>query len=428
MKIGFVSLPLSGHLNPMTMLGRSVQARGNEVVFIGVPDIESDVRAANLDFVPFCDKEYPPGSIPKNWSKVAGLHGLEAVQYTCNELFTGLCEASLEHLPQKIVETGVDALVLDTALWFVGLVPIRLNIPYIHIWNMLHIDISGATPPCFFSWQPYESSPAEVVAARRVEAMNFLNNALSPLVAIASSYAKKHGMQIDFSDPTATVSKLAIISQMPKVFDFKISTWPPEFQYAGPFHDDIGREQVHFPWEKLSGQPLIYASMGTVVNGLGDVYKIILKAVGALSGAQLVLSIGNNIDPELLERVPFDAIIVRSAPQIQILKRSVLCITHAGLNTTLESLAQGVPMVAIPISYDQPGVAARIAYHGVGEFIELEHLTARRQLDAIEKVRGGACYRETAQKFQSAIAKSRGLDVAANVIDEAFKKKSLKTN
>jgi UDP:flavonoid glycosyltransferase YjiC (YdhE family) len=40
MKIGFLSLPLTGHLNPMTALARKLQSRGREVVFIGVPDIE----------------------------------------------------------------------------------------------------------------------------------------------------------------------------------------------------------------------------------------------------------------------------------------------------------------------------------------------------------------------------------------------------
>jgi zeaxanthin glucosyltransferase len=53
MKIGFLSLPLTGHLNPMTALARKLQSRGHEVVFIGVPDIESVVRAADLEFVPF---------------------------------------------------------------------------------------------------------------------------------------------------------------------------------------------------------------------------------------------------------------------------------------------------------------------------------------------------------------------------------------
>jgi UDP:flavonoid glycosyltransferase YjiC (YdhE family) len=47
MIIGFLSLPLTGHLNPMTALGRKLQARGHEVMFIGVPDIEPVVRAAD---------------------------------------------------------------------------------------------------------------------------------------------------------------------------------------------------------------------------------------------------------------------------------------------------------------------------------------------------------------------------------------------
>ena len=65
MKIGFLSLPLTGHLNPMTALARKLKSRGHEAVFIGVPDIEPVARAADLDFVPFGENEYPPGAIDK---------------------------------------------------------------------------------------------------------------------------------------------------------------------------------------------------------------------------------------------------------------------------------------------------------------------------------------------------------------------------
>jgi hypothetical protein len=51
MKIGFLSLPVMGHLNPMSALARKLQSRGNEVVFIGVPDAEPVARAADLQFV-----------------------------------------------------------------------------------------------------------------------------------------------------------------------------------------------------------------------------------------------------------------------------------------------------------------------------------------------------------------------------------------
>jgi zeaxanthin glucosyltransferase len=105
---------------------------------------------------------------------------------------------------------------------------------------------------------------------------------------------------------------------------------------------------VAFPWERITGEPLIYASMGTLVNGLTDVFRIILKAVAAIPGRQLVLSIGSNIQMDDIGPIPASAIVVSKAPQIELLKRAELCIAHAGINTTLESLALGVPMVAIP--------------------------------------------------------------------------------
>ena len=76
MKIGFVSMPLSGHLNPMTALARRLQSRGNEVVFFGVPDVEPFARAAGLDFVPYGEAEYPVGSIDKSiapWQRCVAL-------------------------------------------------------------------------------------------------------------------------------------------------------------------------------------------------------------------------------------------------------------------------------------------------------------------------------------------------------------------
>ena len=39
MRIGFVTLPVSGHLNPMTSLARKLQQRGHEIVFFGIPDV-----------------------------------------------------------------------------------------------------------------------------------------------------------------------------------------------------------------------------------------------------------------------------------------------------------------------------------------------------------------------------------------------------
>jgi zeaxanthin glucosyltransferase len=417
MKIGFVSLPASGHLNPMTALARKIQARGNEVVFIGFPETEATIRAANLGFVPFCENEYPMGSVAKALGGVAKLQGLDVVRNTCGDVFPGLLQAALQDLPEKIAETGVEALVLDALYFFLELVPIRLGVPYVHIWTAHHFDFSGATPAALFSW-PYETTPQAI--DRNVEGLKMCGEIMAPLGAVAKPYAEKFGLHIDWNDPTATISKLAAITQSPREFDFPNPNWPPTFHYAGPFHDDEGRKEIPFPWEKLTGKPLVYASLGTIVNGLDHVYRIILEAVGRFSEIETVLSVGTNINPDVLGPIPPNAIVVSAAPQIELLKRASLCITHAGLNTTLESLAQGVPMVAIPIGYEQPGVAARIAHHGVGEFIEVGDLTVDLLLERIQRVTANQGYRVRARYFQEVIAKTRGLDAAAEIIERSF--------
>jgi zeaxanthin glucosyltransferase len=78
-------------------------------------------------------------------------------------------------------------------------------------------------------------------------------------------------------------------------------------------------------------------------------------------------------------------------------------------------------MVAIPIGYEQPGVACRIAYHGVGEFVDLEDLTARHLVELIAKVRSNPSYRDKAHWFQQIIKETRGLDVAADIFEWAFR-------
>jgi zeaxanthin glucosyltransferase len=417
MKIGFLSLPLTGHLNPMTALARKLQSRGSEVVFIGVPDIESTVRAAGLEFVPLGENEFPLGSVAKTWGAVATLNGLDVIRYTGRKLTPGLVRSALEHLPGKIAESGVDSLVLDTAYRYLGLVPMSLGLPYVQIWNVLHFDVSGSTPLMFYSW-PHETSPEAL--ARNVKGLQILRELSEPMMPIVRSFAERNGLRIDWSNPAATLSKHAVITQTPKEFDFPICHLPTQFHYAGPFHDNEGRQPVPFPWEKLNGKPLIYASMGTLVNGLRNVYGTILEAASEFPEMQMVLSVGKNFNPRDLGPIPSNTIVVRTAPQIDLLKRAALCITHAGLNTALEALAQGVPMVAIPVGYDQPGVAARIAYHGVGEFIEIGNLTPRRLTHLIAKIKGNPSYRDKAAWFQKVLEKSKGLEVAADIIERAF--------
>jgi zeaxanthin glucosyltransferase len=416
MKIAFIAPPITGHLNPMTTLAREFQARNHNVVFISLPDGEAVVKAAGLTFLPCAANEFPAGSLNQRFRERSKLQGEEALRVILRNA-AARTEGLLNSLPATLTAASVDAVVLDIVLFYTELAPVSLGMPYAHVANALHFDYSGHTPPCFYDW-PHETTPAAL--ARNRKGIESFLEMLAPTKAIGRAYAKRVGLDVDWDNPASTISKLAWITQCPREFDFESSHWPPQFHHTGPFHDGAGRINADFPWQRLTGERLIYASMGTLQNGLDNVFRAIAEAVTLRKDVQLVLSIGNHLDPEQIGPLPSNTILVKHAPQLELLKRSSACITHAGLNTALEALAQGVPLVAIPITVDQPGVAARIAEKKTGLVIQLKELTGPRLGFLLDQVLNDSTYRDNARYFQKAIAETNGVSKAADLLERAF--------
>jgi len=406
MKLGFICPNLPGHLNPMTALARHLQARNHEIVFL------YSSGAAGLPFIPGPEND----PLRENLPEVSKLHGVEAVKFSLRVLMTQT-ETILKSLPVMVKANGIDALVLDTVQFYAELGPIQLGMPYIQVAAAAHFDFSGYTPICLYGW-PHQTTPA-ALARNREGVANFVA-LLESVNEGVKAHAESAGLNIDWEDPGSTLSPLASITQVPKAFDFESSHWPAQFHHTGPFHDGKGRENVNFPWERITGEPLIYASMGTILNGRVDVFRTIVAALAKHKGLQLVLSVGDQVDPKKIGPVPNNAIIVKKAPQLELLKQASVCITHAGLNTVLESLAQGVPQVAIPVTYDQPGVAARIANKQTGVVTSLDKLTADHLSALLNEVLSNGTYRDNARSLQKAIAEANGLAVATDLVEQSL--------
>jgi zeaxanthin glucosyltransferase len=405
MKLGFICLDLPGHLNPMSALARQLQARNHEVVFLYSSGV------AGLPFVRGPEKDH----INENRPEASKKQGQDALQFSVRAVLTQT-EAILKSLPAIVQVNGIDALIIDTVQFYAELGAMQLGMPYVHVANGVHWDYSGYTPLCLYGW-PHETTPAAL--ARNREGVAKWANLLNSLNGSIKAHADSVGLKVDWNDLNSTVSPLASITQVPRAFDFESSHWPSQFHHTGPFHNGKSREKVDFPWERLTGEPLIYASMGTILNGQLDVFRTIVAAVAKNKNLQLVLSIGDQVDPKQIGPVPKNAIIAKRTPQLELLERATVCITHAGLNTVLESLAQGVPQVAIPITYDQPGVAARIAHKKTGVVTSLDKLTADHLAFLVDKVLTDPTYRDNSRKLKNAIAEANGLSVAADLIEES---------
>jgi len=97
-----------------------------------------------------------------------------------------------------------------------------------------------------------------------------------------------------------------------------------------------------------------------------------------------------------------------------------VCITHGGFNTVLEALTQGVPQIAIPVTNDQPGVAARIEYKKTGRTTSLDGLDPLHLSGLLDEVLANPVYRDNSRAIQKAIAKKNGLSSAADLLEQAF--------
>ncbi len=368
--------------------------------------------AEGLDFQPLGRFDFPLGSLPRLLGRLGALRGLAALRFTGAAILrstTVLCREA----PAILAAAGVEALLVDMAEPAGGAVADHLGVPFVTIGNALALNEEPAIPPAFTSWG---YSANWVGRFRNRAAYSLLYGAARPVTAVLNDYRGQWGLP-PVSRIGQSFSRLAQISQLPEAFDFPRRELPPYFHYAGPFRMASHRA-IPFPYERLSGRPLLYASLGTLQNRLAEVYRAVAVACEDMD-VQLVISLGGgNVDQ--LDALPGNPLVTAYAPQPELIGMAALTVTHGGLNTVLESLSHGVPMVAIPITNDQPGVGARLRRCGAGDVVSLSRLNAPRLKAAITRVLYEPSYRRNAATLRDAIQRSGGVRRAADIVESAF--------
>jgi zeaxanthin glucosyltransferase len=412
--LAFLVPAVPGHLNPSLALAHELSRRGHRLTFYGPASARARIELAGHAFVPYAQKDFPDHIYEDHLATLARLDGAKALRFTI-DLFTRLGIACLAELPDLLLTDKVDALIVDESIYHGGSIADALNLPYITLSNALLLLPERGIPPFFTTWG-YANT---FLTRLRTRAMwEILRFAVRRSMKMINEFRIKHHLAPFQRLADARSTRAHLCQQVPE-FDFPRRTLPNTFHYIGPLHTPDSRPPVPFAWEKLDGRPLIYASMGTLQNRQAETFTTIAEACQALP-CQLVLSLGGGSKPQILGKLPGDPIIVEFAPQLELLKKATLCITHAGLNTTLEALAQGLPLVAIPITNDQPGVAARIRHTGTGEFIPLSRLSAKRLRETVSKVLATPSYKAAALTLQQSIRQHPGPTLGADLIEQTL--------
>jgi MGT family glycosyltransferase len=415
-RFGFFCPPAIGHLNPMCALALELQRRGHIVILFGVSDAVAKLANLNLTIWEMGTMDYPKGSVDAAYRTLGKLTGKAGLEFTI-DLFKRETQMLFREAPQAIRAANIDVLIIDQISSSMATVADYLDLPFVTVCNAMLINREPAVPPYSTPWA-YSTTPW---ARLRNRFGNVLVDFLTRDLWQEIVEQRRHWRLPPYQRRDDAYSPLAQVCQLPQAFDFPRERLPDHFHYIGRFQDPSGTEPItfdntDFPFERLNGQPLIYASLGTLQNQRPEIFECIAKSCLSLD-AQLVISLGNPQAQSI--ELPGNPIVVPFAPHQQLIERSTVVVTHAGMNTVLTALGCGIPLVAIPITNEQPGIAARLARTKAGITLQLGKLNETTLRTAISEVLAQSSYRNNAQRLQKMIQASGGVEQAADILEKA---------
>ncbi|OKP80098.1 glycosyl transferase family 1 [Paenibacillus helianthi] len=186
------------------------------------------------------------------------------------------------------------------------------------------------------------------------------------------------------------------------------------YKFVGPsISSRFTQENLDLP--AIKGKNLIYISLGTVFNQAIDFYKLCFEAFKNTDHS-IVMAIGNKVQISDLGDVPRNFIVKNYVPQTDVLQYAKLFITHGGMNSTVESLHYGVPLVVIPQSADQPVIARQVANIGAGIQLQMQNLTVNQLREAVDHVMGHSSFKKVAARLRESFGKAGGYYQAVDEI------------
>ena len=205
---------------------------------------------------------------------------------------------------------------------------------------------------------------------------------------------------------------------------------PPNLQYVGPMVD-LQRVEARITGEALvrwetvrerrlseaSGRSLVYCSLGSYWADLAFL-RMIVETFTRRSEWDLILGLGRQTSRADFGHLPDNVTVLEWAPQLEVLALADVAINHAGVTSVNEAISLGVPIIAYsPDLTDQDGVAARIAYHGLGVAAEWDTQDLARLEHHIEHVLDHESYRLNVQAMREAFRRYESGRVAEVAIE-----------
>ncbi|KQQ47528.1 Zeaxanthin glucosyltransferase [Duganella sp. Leaf126] len=419
-------------------------------------------------------QRFPPGSLAAALRRAANPGsplGLRRVILDMADATTMLCE----ELPAAIAALRIDAILGDQMEAAAGLVAEALQLPFVSVACALPVNREPAVPLPVMPFA-YDASPRGLqMVAGSTGVYDWI---MTPHRRAIETQARRLGLAARGAMHEC-LSPLAQISQTIAGFDFPRQQLPAHFHHVGPLRavaqpphtaqpaagtaatmtsaaaaapaapappaariaptaagtdrgaphaaaaPNVPNAPTITPLPAFDpGRPLVFASLGTLQGQRFGAFERIAKACRALDVQLLAAHCGGLDDRQALaiERAgtPGATTVCAFAPQQAALARADAVITHAGLNTVMDAIGTATPMLALPIAFDQPGVAARVCHAGIGRRASARISSAGTLAAHLRALLDDPSYLRSLAPLSAELAQAGGVVRAADIVEQAL--------
>lgn len=397
MHIAVVALGAFGHVNPTLSFVTELIRRGNRVTYFTTENFRSIVEPLGVKFVPMkswmANQKPEEGGEQKQDEK-------ENVAATVPFLFLNEAGSFIDDILAVLNEDRPDAIVHDFAGIAGTIAADALKVPNIMLYT------SYPANEYYSVAEGFNNVPVDHPLRKAAE-------------EIAEKYAEKYHCRVmTFTEIFDGQGDFNIVMMQKKLVPHN-ETFGENFVFTGV---QIGKRTAFGGWTAPdNGKPLLYSSLGTAFNNWPEYYPILFDAVRDLD-INVFAALGS-IEPSSLKDVPANVECAQMVPQLDILSRSSVFITHAGMGGTGEAIYYGVPMIAIPQMEEQAITARQIEEKGLGiAFTDKNKITSQSLKAAIQELLSNPSYKKKAEEFSDDMKSLGGAAASAEALLNYLKK------
>ncbi len=383
-KIVFFCIPAHGHTNPTLGVVRELASRGHEVRYYSYNIMREKIESAGATFISCDDYDTEQSLSAKDSTRV----GKDLAFST--KILVDTTLALDDKVCKEMAELKPDCIVADSmALWGKA-VALKLGIPF----------VSSTTT---FAFNQHSAKIMKQGIGDLFKMMFSMPKTSKQVKRLQSKgYPVKNILDIIGNDDNTHT-----IVYTSAEFQPCAETFSEKYAFVGPSIRSA-TEEIEKKRDKL-----IYISMGTVNNDMMPFYKACISALRD-TDYQVIMSVGNLVSIEDFGELPENISVYSHVDQIAVLEKADVFVSHCGMNSVSESLYFEVPLVMLPQTTEQKGVAERVSQLGAG--IKLDKLDGVSVLNAINKIFSVDTYKQNAGKIAEGFKNSSGAKGAADKI------------